>query len=100
MRELNRDLGELSEEVCRTIIDVIEMYHALQVPWDNLKDKQGLDQRRLTFLGFDAAIEARYLSYVRFLVCTAGPYTHFDSSNHGFNAQTKIWKKYRRMLAI
>lgn len=31
MRELDRDFGELSEEVCRTIINVMEMHHALQV---------------------------------------------------------------------
>ena len=51
-------------------------------------------------LGFDAATEARYLSYVRFLVSTEGRYTHFDSGSHGFNAQTKMWEKYQRMLAI
>lgn len=37
MRELDRDFGELSEEVCRTIINVMEMHHALQVSWGNLK---------------------------------------------------------------
>lgn len=72
MRELDRDFGELSEEVCRTIINVMEMHHALQVSWGNLKEKQDLDERRLAFLGFDAATEARYLSYVRFLVSTEG----------------------------
>ena len=38
MRELDRDFGELSEEVCRTIINVMEMHHALQVSWGNLKE--------------------------------------------------------------
>lgn len=66
MRELDRDFGELSEEVCRTIINVMEMHHALQVSPGNLKEKQDLDERRPAFLGFDAATEARYLSYVRF----------------------------------
>ena len=49
MRELDRDFGELSEEVCRTIINVMEMHHALQVSWGNLKEKQDLDERRLAF---------------------------------------------------
>ncbi|MCC9266179.1 YfbU family protein, partial [Bacillus velezensis] len=61
MRELDREFGELTEEVCRSIINIMEMHHALQVSWTNLKDKQDLDERRLTFLGFDAATEARYL---------------------------------------
>lgn len=31
MRELDREFGELSEDVCRTIINIMEMHHALQV---------------------------------------------------------------------
>ena len=100
MRELDRDFGELSEDTCRTIINIMDMHHALQVSVNNLKEKQDLDPRRLEFLGFDAATESRYLSYVRFMVGTEGRYTHFDSGTHGFNAQTKMWDKYQRMLSI
>ncbi|MCX8956619.1 YfbU family protein [Erwinia psidii] len=98
MRELDREFGQLSEEVCRTIIDIMEMHHALQVSWSNLKERSAVDQRRLAFLGFDAATEARYLGYVRFMVNVEGRYTHFDSGTHGFNAQTPMWQKYQRML--
>lgn len=28
MRELDREFGQLTEETCRTIIDIMEMYHA------------------------------------------------------------------------
>ncbi len=31
LRELDRDFDEMSEETCRTIINIMEMYHALQV---------------------------------------------------------------------
>lgn len=100
MRELDRDFGELSESTCRTVIDIMEMYHALQVSYGNMSDAQGVDLRRVQFLGFDAATEARYLSYVRFMVNTEGRYTHFDSGTHGFNSQTPMWDKYVRMLGI
>lgn len=72
MRELDREFGELKEETCRTIIDIMEMYHALHVSWSNLQDQQSIDERRVTFLGFDAATEARYLGYVRFMVNVEG----------------------------
>lgn len=75
MRELDREFGELKEETCRTIIDIMEMYHALHVSWSNLQDQQSIDERRVTFLGFDAATEARYLGYVRFMVNVEGRYT-------------------------
>ncbi|QKJ87938.1 hypothetical protein PMPD1_3005 [Paramixta manurensis] len=100
MRELDREFGELTEETCRTIINIMEMHHALQVSWGNLKDTAALEQRRLAFLGFDAATEARYLGYVRFMVNVEGRYTHFDSGTHGFNAQTPMWEKYQRMLTV
>ncbi|MFS2224732.1 YfbU family protein [Pantoea sp. B65] len=100
MCELDRDFGDLSEEVCRTIIAIMEMHHAMHVSWTNLKDSSGLEERRLAFLGFDAATEARYLGYVRFMVNIEGRYTHFDSGTHGFNAQTPMWEKYHRMLTV
>lgn len=100
MRELDREFGELSETTCRTIIDIMEMYHALQVSYGNMNDPQAIDGRRVQFLGFDAATEARYLSYVRFMVNTEGRYTHFDCGTHGFNSQTPMWDKYVRMLGI
>ncbi|MBS0970271.1 YfbU family protein [Chimaeribacter arupi] len=99
MRELDHEFGALPEEVCRTIITIMEMHHALQVSWELLKEKGDVDPRRLAFLGFDAATEARYLGYVRFLVHTEGRYVQFDAGTHGFNAQTKMWDKYQRMLA-
>lgn len=100
MRELDREFGELSEAVCRTIIDVMELHHALHVSWTNLKEPGAIEERRLHFLGFDAATEARYLGYVRFMVNVEGRYTHFDSGTHGFNAQTPMWEKYQRMLTV
>lgn len=100
LRELDSEFGELSEETCRTLIRIMEMHHALHVSWSNLKDPAGLEERRLTFHGFDAATEAAYLGYVRFMVHTEGRYTQFDSGTHGFNAQTPMWEKYQRMLAL
>jgi hypothetical protein len=78
----------------------MEMYHALHVSWTNLKDSQNIDERRVTFLGFDAATEARFLGYVRFMVNVEGRYAHFDAGTHGFNAQTPMWEKYQRMLKV
>ena len=100
MRELDKESGELSEAICRTVIDIMEMHHALYVSWSNLKEKSQIEERRLAFPGFDAATEARLLGYVRFMVNTEGRYTHFDSGTQDFNAQLPMWEKYQRMLAL
>ncbi|NMT92609.1 YfbU family protein, partial [Vibrio alginolyticus] len=65
MRELNKDFGCLSEAECREIIDIMEMYHAMQESNNMLdaEERSKVDQRRLQFLGFDIATEAQQVHY-------------------------------------
>ena len=100
MRELDSQFGALKETTCRAIIDIMEMFHALQVSWANLKDNQNIDELRVTFLGFDAVRESEILNYVRFLVSSEKRYPHFTPGADNFNAQTPMWDKYIRMLTI
>ena len=100
MRELDKDFGALTEDTCRKIIDTMEMHHAMQVSFSHLGGTQGIDPRRLEFLGYDAATEDRYLAYVRFIVESEGRYAQFEAASHGFDAQTKMCEKYQRMLAL
>jgi uncharacterized protein YfbU (UPF0304 family) len=37
MRELDKDFGALTEDTCRTLIDIMEMHHAMQVSFRILK---------------------------------------------------------------
>lgn len=100
IKELAQDFAELSEENCQTIIDIMEMYHALQVSGENLSSKADITDKRVIFLGFDAVTEAHYLNYVRFLVNSEGRYRHFVRGSDDFNAQTPMWDKYLRMLNV
>ncbi|MDE1327558.1 YfbU family protein [Vibrio aestuarianus] len=100
MRELNKEFGCLTEAECREVIDILEMYHAMQESHKMLADCDGkeVDQRRLQFLGFDIAREAQLVHYVRFLLDSEGLYTQFDKADHHFNSQMPMLDKYRRML--
>tara|TARA_Y100001956_G_scaffold82644_1_gene104508 strand:- start:990 stop:1490 length:501 start_codon:yes stop_codon:yes gene_type:complete len=100
MSELNKDFGRLSEIECREVIDTMEMYHAMQESNKMLTEdeRKDVDQRRLTFLGFDIASEAQLVNYVRFLTDSEGLYPQFDKGDHHFNAQMPMQEKYRRML--
>lgn len=99
MRELDHEFGALPEALCRTILEIMEMYHALQVSFELLNTSDGVDPRRLVFRGFDATTEARYLGYVRFLTESEGRYPQFEAGAHHFDAQIAMWDKYQRMLA-
>ena len=102
MSELDKDFGHLSEEQCRQIIDIMEMYHAMQESNNLLEDseRKDVDQRRLNFLGFDIATESQLVNYVRFLTESEGLYPQFDKADHHFNAQMPMLDKYQRMLAV
>ncbi|HDY7575321.1 TPA: YfbU family protein [Vibrio vulnificus] len=101
MRELNKDYGCITEALCKEIIDVMEMYHAMQESFRMLDADEStqVDQRRLQFLGFDIASEAQLVHYVRFLTESEGLYPQFDKGDHHFNSQMPMLEKYRRMLA-
>ncbi|MEZ9857816.1 YfbU family protein [Vibrio splendidus] len=100
MRELNKEFGCLTEAECREVIDIMEMYHAMQESNKMLAEQERaeVDQRRLQFLGFDIASEAQSVHYVRFLVDSEGLYPQFDKADHHFNCQMPMLEKYRRML--
>lgn len=101
MQELNKEFGCITENECREIINIMEMYHAMQESNKMLNDQEQakVDQRRLNFLGFDIISEAQLVHYVRFLVDSEGLYPQFEKGEHHFNAQMPMLDKYRRMLA-
>ena len=86
------------EEECRIVLDTLEMYHALQVSYNNLHDKSGLTQHRLQFAGYCAAREKKYLNYLRFITSVEGKYKEFMHCEHGCDSQTPMWDKYLKML--
>ncbi|MCG9666287.1 hypothetical protein VME0621_02745 [Vibrio mediterranei] len=100
MREINKEYGCLVEDECREVIDIMEMYHAMQESNKMLSDEErnDVDQRRLQFLGFDIATEAQLVNYVRFLIDSEGLYPQFDKGDHHFNSHVPMLEKYRRML--
>ncbi|EKO3719448.1 YfbU family protein [Vibrio injensis] len=100
MTELNKEFGAISEAQCREVIDVMEMYHAMQESYKMLDSKlsSDVDARRLNFLGYDSASEAQLVNYVRFLINTEGLYPQFERGEHHFNSQVAMAEKYRRML--
>ncbi|MEZ9409920.1 YfbU family protein [Vibrio lentus] len=100
MRELNKEFGCLTEAECREVIDIMEMYHAMQESNKMLAEQERaeVDQRRLQFLGFDIASEAQVVHHIRFLVDSEGLYPQFDKADHHFNSQMPMLEKYRRML--
>lgn len=100
MRELDKDFGEMSESMCREVIQYMEMFHALQTSYELLEEQaqESINPRRLKFWGFDATTEHALMQYVRFLIGCEGMYPQFADAEHQFNSQTPMLEKYQRMM--
>ncbi len=98
--DLAKDFGDMSEALCRQLIEFMEMHHAMQTSFNLLpeQERNELDTRRLMFWGFDAAKEAHLMHYIRFLIHSEGLYPEFKNNEHDFNSQTPMYEKYQRML--
>ncbi|MFD1805945.1 YfbU family protein [Pasteurella oralis] len=98
LKELDKEFSNLSENECQMVLDTLEMYHALQVSYNNLSDKSALTPHRLQFAGYCAVREKKYLNYLRFITGIEGKYQEFMRCEHGCDSQVPMWDKYTRML--
>jgi uncharacterized protein YfbU (UPF0304 family) len=67
--QLDQHISEkpLSEEQCREVYDILEMFWQIKHAYEGLADKTGIPEHMTEFFGFDGNYETRYLGYARFL---------------------------------
>lgn len=100
LTELDKEFSDLSEAEYENVLNTPEMYHALQVSYNNLEDKSALTPHRLQFTGHCTVREKKYLNYLRFITGVEGKYQEFMHCEYGCDAQVQMWEKYQRMLNV
>lgn len=102
------DPKTLSGEQCEEVLDILSMFEKLKYSFEQLEDKQGIDEYRVKFHGFDGNGEnwngecececESYMSFARFY-CTERGYDRFKSLEiTDFNSHDHVLEKYREML--
>jgi uncharacterized protein len=91
-------LDGLSMEQCTFVREVMNMYDALQRSYDALDDKQGIEEERTKFPGFDSDYELEHLGYARFVVEREGRFSYLKLHSQDFNSHTPMLDQYRRMI--
>jgi uncharacterized protein len=88
----------LSPEACREVLDILSMHRALKFGYDALKDKSGIEESRVTFVGFDGNNETTLMGYTRWFCDSDGG--RFKELNRGddFNSHDPMLANYRAML--
>jgi uncharacterized protein len=90
----------LSVEQSAFVLEVMSMYEALQRCYDALDDKQGIEEERTKFPGFDSDFELAHLGYARFVVEREGRFSHLKPSSADFISHTPMVDQYRRMTDV
>lgn len=78
---------ELSEEECKEVLDILEMYRGITYSYINLKnqDKEGeLTDEMISFPGFDGNNETKQLSYVHYFLDDLGRYEEIKKYSNGY----------------
>ena len=93
------DSHVLPEVECTYVVDVMTMFDALQLAYDQLDDRSGIDANRVLFYGFDGNIEASYMSFARIYCEGQEAFQHLRKGEDGFNSHKPTARLYRPMVA-
>jgi uncharacterized protein YfbU (UPF0304 family) len=94
-------LKPTSEEECREVYDILDMYRDLRFAYENLGSTSGVEEAAVSFRGFDGNNEPKALLYARFLIKDLGKWEELAPAlGFGLNSQTPMLDRYRRMLEV
>lgn len=91
---------ELSEEQCKEVLDILDMYRSITF---GLRDLDGGDalrnHPRAKFIGFDGNNEGQLMAYVRYFIVDLERYDELKEGKlPSFNSHMRMLPTYQRML--
>lgn len=93
---------ELSEDDCKEVLDILEMYRGITYSYNNLakEGKQGsITPEMIRFKGFDGNNETNQMLYTNYFIIDLDRYSEIQElSNNYYNSHSQMLPKYRRML--
>jgi len=92
---------EMSEEACKEVLDILNMYRSITFSFKELPHSEGIDEKDLKFEGFDGNNETSQYSYVQYYILRLGCFEElrYDMKYPDYNSHSPRLPKYRRMLA-
>ena len=92
----------LSEDDCREVMDILDMYTHLRRSFDALgpSDRLGISEGDLRFPGFDGNHEGFHLAYARHLGKTDRWSNLLGDEGNDLNSHVPTLEMYRRMLDV
>ena len=93
---------ELSEDACREVFDILEMFSAIERAVDKSTDEEIKKRPFARFIGFDGNNESHQLGYFRYLVEDLDKYARFkgDAPWDNCNSHMPVLEIYRQHAAV
>lgn len=85
---------------CREVLDVLDMYAALQLGSRQAGDIVGVDEAALRFEGFSSEYEDEMLAYTRYFILKLDRYPTLRAGGGNFASAGPMLDIYRRMLKV
>lgn len=98
---------EMSVAESREVLDILAMYRAITFSYKKAEDKEGLDESKIKFHGFDGNDEGKQFGYALYFIVDLGRYTELtggaeypDLNSHGwpslenYRERLGIWNRY------
>ena len=89
----------LSRERSSEIHDILSMYDHLQRSFDELADREGVNEYRIKFPGFSGNEETTEMAFCRYLVAD-NRWTSLRLANAEMNSGVPLLDRYRGMLKV
>jgi len=90
----------VTEDECREVLDILEMFSVLKRDYEALskEDRDGIDEWRVKFAGFDGNYETKQMAYARYFCgLDDGRYQELDRGDD-FNSHMPTLDRYRAMV--
>ncbi|SOU87117.1 YfbU family protein [Tenacibaculum dicentrarchi] len=89
----------LSEDECKFVLDVLDMYASFYFSIKQLKEPKELTKSSVIFPGFDGNKEIMYMAYTRYFIEDLDRFNEIkESTNGNYNSHMRMITKYKIMV--
>lgn len=94
--------NEMSEDDCREVLDILEMYRAITWSYMDIKGVKDISEHKYMFKGFDGNNESEQLAYASYFIFDLERYQEllYGKEYASLNSHMPTLDRYRRMLAL
>lgn len=91
---------EMSEQECKEVLDILEMYRSITFSYERLSEKESINTGFLKFPGFDGNNESGQMGYAMYFIIDLGRYEELKYGKEfpDLNSHRPTLEKYRSML--